>query len=100
MLPATRHKITCATKLPAPAGEANVTAKETYVSSSCHANSEQGHAFEQRFQNSELTQWRKANDLWQHVQGVNENVESYITSGVWRSTVSLPAGFGADPQKF
>ena len=37
-------------------------------------------AFEQRFQNSELTRWRKANDLWQRVQGANENVESYITS--------------------
>jgi len=37
-------------------------------------------AFEQRFQHSELTRWRKTNDLWQRVQGVNENVDSYITS--------------------
>jgi len=33
-------------------------------------------AFEQRFQNSELTRWRKANDLWQRVQGVGESVDS------------------------
>ena len=36
-------------------------------------------AFEQRFQSSELTRWRKANDLWQRVQGVGESVDSYIT---------------------
>ena len=37
-------------------------------------------AFEQRFQHSELLRYRKANDLWQRVHGVGENVDSYVTA--------------------
>jgi len=37
-------------------------------------------AFEQRFQDSELLRWRKANDLWQRVQGAEESVDTYITA--------------------
>lgn len=37
-------------------------------------------AFKERYKDSEVLRWRKANDLWQRAQGVGESVNSYITA--------------------
>ena len=37
-------------------------------------------AFRQRFEESDLLQWQKANALWNRAQGAEESVEQYITA--------------------